>query len=89
VKFVWDEGKRESNLAKHGLDFAHVEKSFDFATAIITTARTPRRKAIGRLGRIIVVLIFAPLGTEAISLIRLRAASKKERAERIAQSAAS
>jgi uncharacterized DUF497 family protein len=77
--FTWDEPKRLSNLAKHGLDFADVEAQFGFATAIVSPARSGRHKAIGRLRRKVVVLVFRSLGTEAISLISLRTASKRER----------
>ncbi|MGL5115969.1 MAG: BrnT family toxin [Beijerinckiaceae bacterium] len=28
MEFAWDEGKRRSNLAKHGLDFADVYPAF-------------------------------------------------------------
>jgi uncharacterized protein len=77
--FIWDELKRLSNLAKHGLDFADVEAQFDFATAVVSPAKVHRFKAIGRFGRKVVVLVFRPLGTDAISLISLREASKRER----------
>jgi uncharacterized protein len=29
MAFEWDEGKRESNLAKHGVDFARAARIFD------------------------------------------------------------
>jgi len=29
VRFTWDEAKRRSNLAKHGLDFLRVTQLFD------------------------------------------------------------
>jgi uncharacterized DUF497 family protein len=38
----------------------------------------PRYKAVDFLGRDLVVLIFSPLGTEAIAPISLRPASRKE-----------
>ena len=33
LKFEWDEDKRKTNLAKHGLDFAEVQY-FDFGNAM-------------------------------------------------------
>jgi len=47
MRFVWDEPKRLSNLAKHGLDFADVENGFDWANARIAPAKDGRFKAVG------------------------------------------
>jgi uncharacterized DUF497 family protein len=84
VKFVWDERKRERNLAEHGLDFAAVEAYFDFDDALISSTRPgrdgrPRSKAIGAIQGRAVALVVSALGSEAISLISLRPASLKER----------
>jgi uncharacterized DUF497 family protein len=50
---VWDEPKRQQNLAKHGLDFADLDVSF-FLSASIRVAKTGRAIAIGEFqGRII------------------------------------
>ena len=76
---IWDERKRLLNITKHGLDFALIEGEFDFAGALYTSAKDDRIKAIGRFEGRLAVLIFRPLGEEAISLVSLRIASKKER----------
>jgi uncharacterized protein len=76
---TWDELKRRSNLDKHGLDFGDIESGFDWASARITPSKSGRFKAVGTLADGTVVVIFAALGTEAISIISLRAASRKER----------
>ncbi len=39
MEFGWDEGKRKSNLAKHGLDFADVFPAFIDATKVIVEDR--------------------------------------------------
>jgi hypothetical protein len=76
---TWDNAKRLANIFKHGLDFADLDENF-FANAVIVRARPPRFTAIGRLrDETTVVAIFAPLGAEAISVISMRPASKKER----------
>ncbi|WP_105382083.1 BrnT family toxin [Neorhizobium alkalisoli] len=83
MKIVWDEPKRLANLEKHGLDFADVGE-FDWASAIIEDSKPDiagrrRLKAIGyfRDGR--AAVIFALLGTEAVSIISFRPADDKER----------
>jgi uncharacterized DUF497 family protein len=35
MRIVWDEPKRETNLAKHGLDFAAFADGFDFDGAVV------------------------------------------------------
>ena len=79
MRFVWDEPKRLSNKAKHGLDFADVESGFDWVNASIMPTQDGRFKAVGRLNGKKVVVIFAALGTEALSIISLRPASHRER----------
>jgi len=79
MHFVWDEPKRLSNNAKHGLDFADVENGFDWVNASITPTQDGRFKAVGKLNGKRVVVIFATLGTEALSIISLRPASHRER----------
>lgn len=74
---LWDEPKRQANLVKHGIDFADVTESF-FASAIVRPAKEGRFAAIGELNGLTTV-IFATLGTEGLSIISARPASKKER----------
>lgn len=74
---VWDEPKRQANLVKHGIDFAGIGPEF-FLSARVVAAKHDRWAAIGYLEGAIVV-IFATLGTEGISIISARSASRKER----------
>jgi len=79
MKLTWDDSKRSANLAKHGLAFEALTLDF-FESATIMAARKPRMMAIGRYnGRLVIVVIFAPLGREALSIISMRAANLKER----------
>ena len=79
MKIVWDEPKRESNLTKHGLDFAALTVEF-FEASTVYPAKSDRFVAIGELnGQVIVAVVFRPLGSEAISIISMRPASRKER----------
>jgi len=78
---VWDEPKRQQNLAKHSLDFAELDLSF-FLNAAIRPAKSDRAIAIGELkGRLIVAEVFLPMGRKAISIISKRPASRRERSE--------
>lgn len=74
---VWDEPKREANLDKHGIDFADIDEGF-FLSAIVRPAKHGRFAAFGELNGKIAV-IFAVLGSEGISIVSARPASKKER----------
>ena len=88
MHIVWDEVKRTTNLLPepegHGLDFADARDRFEWETALIIPTypgRDGRERfiAIGWLDDQLRVLVFGPLGTEAVSAISLRPASRKER----------
>ena len=78
MQITWDEPKRLSNLDKHGLDFAELEVGF-FLEATILPARRGRFQAIGLMSGRAVVAVFTRLGTEALSVVSLRSANRKER----------
>lgn len=78
MKIVWDEPKRQANIGKHGFDFADLTVEF-FLSATIIRAHSERRAAIGTLKKGTVVTIYMERGTEALSVISLRSASKKKR----------
>jgi uncharacterized protein len=78
MRITWDEPKRLDTLVRRGLDFAELDPEF-FADATTTPARGGRVRAIGVFQGTIVAVIFQPLGTEAVSVISMRRASRKER----------
>jgi uncharacterized protein len=78
MKIVWDERKRLANLAKHNLDFADLDADF-FAEAALAPTDEGRFVAIGEWAAIAITVVFRPLGAEAISVISMRPASRKER----------
>jgi uncharacterized protein len=79
VKIVWDEPKRLANIAKHdGLDFADLDEGF-FERSVIVPGKKNRLIAAGRLASDVVVVVFVVLGTEAISIVSMRRANRKER----------
>jgi uncharacterized DUF497 family protein len=78
MKILWDEPKRRANLAKHGLDFADLSETF-FDSALVLPAYNKRWAGIGKDIRGVIVVVFAKLGKEAVSIISMRPASKNER----------
>ncbi len=78
MKIVWDEIKRQSNLDKHGLDFADLTEEF-FLSSVIVPAKKGRQMAIGALADGVVATVFIRLGREGLSVVNMRPASAKER----------
>ena len=84
MEVVWDERKRQINLAEHELDFADIRYEFEFNRAVVRPTYPgkdgrPRFKAIGLLGDRLIAVVFSPLGTEGISLVSMRRAGRSER----------
>jgi uncharacterized DUF497 family protein len=73
-----DEPKRLANLDKNGFDLADVVH-FEWEAALITMTYTKRFKAVGRYDDGTAVVIYAELGTEAISIVSFRSANARER----------
>lgn len=78
MRIVWDEPKRLRNLAVRGLDFADLDMEF-FGPAVVLPAKRGRQMAIGEVRGEILAVIFKRLGSEAISVVSMRPASRKER----------
>ncbi len=78
MRILWDEPKRLANLANRGLDFASLDLEF-FAEAHVLPAKQNRFKAVGLLQEVPTTVIFRPLGTEAVSVVSMRRASRNER----------
>ena len=78
LMIVWDEPKRQANLAKHDLDFADLDEEF-FLASIVVPAKDGRHMVIDRLADGTIAVVFAALGTEGVSVISMRPASLRER----------
>ena len=78
LMIVWDEPKRDLNLSKHGLDFADLNEEF-FLASVVVPAKEGRHMAIGHLADGTIAVVFVTLGTEGVSVISMRPASRKER----------
>ncbi len=79
---TWDEAKRASNLAKHGLDFAD-SVQFDFDTALLEIDDREdygecREIATGWCGLRLCCLVFVRRGNDEIRVISFRRATKHE-----------
>ena len=80
MRIVWDEPKRLANLDKHGLDFADLNDTFfDNALVIPSHNKSMRWVAVGVSIRGVIVVVFARLGREGVSIISMRPASRSER----------
>ena len=68
MRITYDEAKRQSNIAKHGLDFASLSLDF-FLSCYVQPAKEGRSLAIGRAedGVLVIAVVFRPLGSEARS----------------------
>ena len=78
MRIIWDEPKRFANLDKHGMDFADLNEKF-FDTALVLNTYGRRYRAIGVNIRGVISVIFAVYGAEAVSIISMRPANKRER----------
>ena len=79
----WDEGKRDSNLRKHGYDFADLPPAFDGRFCIVVEDRRKdygeqRFNMLVEFDRRIINITFTPRG-EQYHLISARPASRDER----------
>ncbi|MEM7427423.1 MAG: BrnT family toxin [Pseudomonadota bacterium] len=79
--YEWDEAKRQSNLAKHGVDFADMEW-FDWDTAVFMRTDVVdyefRESAVGLIGDILHVVIYTDRELELTRIISMRRASTYE-----------
>jgi uncharacterized DUF497 family protein len=76
MKIVWDEPKRLANIASHGMDFADLDEAF-FEDSVVVRAKLSRQVAVGRHRKGIILVVFVTLGTEGLSVISMRPASRR------------
>lgn len=84
INFDWDEEKRHSNLAKHGVDFLSILE-FDWTVAQVEEdARFDygelRLRVVGPIGNRLHVAILAPR-EDVLRVISLRKANRRETRE--------
>ena len=81
MQLDWDEGKRRSNIRKHGIDFIGVEKVFESKTVTILDDRfdygESRFITLGLLNGRVVVIAHSET-RELIRVVSVRKATKNE-----------
>lgn len=80
---MWDGQKNESNIEKHGIDFADARRIFDGPMLVARDEREDygedRWIGVGFLDRRVVVVAFSEPDAETIRIISLRKALQHER----------
>lgn len=80
MTFDWDEAKRRSNLAKHGLDFADA-RLLDWKSAVYfdddVDSGELRSRALGWLGLDLIYVVYTMRG-ETCRIISMRHATRGE-----------
>ncbi|MBW4621303.1 MAG: BrnT family toxin [Cyanosarcina radialis HA8281-LM2] len=83
MNFEWDERKNESNIDKHGFDFADAYRIFDLPMVIELDERydygEDRSIGTGMLDGRVVVLVYTEPDEQTIRIISLRKALSHER----------
>lgn len=83
MNFEWDERKNESNINKHGFDFADAYRIFDLPIVIELDERydygEDRLIGTGMLDGRVVVLVYTEPDAQTIRIISLRKALSHER----------
>ena len=81
MRFIWHEPKRQTNLKKHGMDFADAELVFSGPTFTFADDREDygeqRWVTLGLLGEKVVVIVHTETHEE-IRVISMREADKDE-----------
>ena len=78
--YQWNEAKNSSNIARHGVDFALMDR-FDWDSAVVVfddAHEEPRWVGRGTIAGVLHVVVFAELG-EQLRIISLRRANAKEK----------
>ena len=81
MQFSWDETKRKTNIAKHGLDFADASRVFDSPIVLFEDDRQAygeqRMIGIGLLESLVILIVHVESETH-IRIISMRKADSNE-----------
>lgn len=82
MRFEWNQAKNESNIRKHGVDFADVEDMFNHRILTLRDGRKDygedRWVAIGRLQSLICVVVYTERPGDVLRIISARKATQYE-----------
>ena len=82
MRFEWNQAKNESNIRKHGIDFADVEDMFDYPVLTLSDGRKDygeeRWVAIGRIHSLVCVVAYTERRGDVIRIISARKATRYE-----------
>ena len=82
MRFEWNQAKNESNIRKHGIDFADVEDMFDYPVLTLLDSRKDygeeRWVAIGRIHDLLCVVAYTERRGDVIRIISARKATRYE-----------
>ena len=82
MKFEWDESKNQTNLRKHGIDFADVVEVFEHPMLVLEDDREDyyevRWTGIGLMKYHVVVVVYTERRGDTIRIISARKATKRE-----------
>ena len=83
MRFEWDESKRESNIVKHGIDFADAPRLFSAPMRTVLDLRQDygeeRFIGLGLLDNRVVAVAFTELAEDTIRVFSLRRALAHEK----------
>ncbi|CUS39801.1 conserved hypothetical protein [Candidatus Nitrospira nitrosa] len=84
VRFEWDEAKRETNIAKHGIDFLDVPEMFTSLMLVGTDSRKDygeaRKIGFGFIRGRLIVVAFTERNPNVTRIISARKANRREKA---------
>ncbi len=82
MRFEWNQAKNESNIRKHGIDFADVENMFNYPVLASPDSRgdysEERWVAIGRMLGLVCVVVYTERRCDMIRIISARKATRYE-----------
>ena len=82
MQFQWDPRKNESNIAKHGIDFADSPRLFSVPMRTVLDTRHDYGEArwigLGMLGNRVIVVAYTEPDEETVRIISIRPALPRE-----------
>jgi uncharacterized DUF497 family protein len=78
VETLWNEPKRQANLAKHDFDFADLDPGFSDGPVVVTV-KDGQPAAVGPFLGPVIFTAYVELGTKVVALIILRRVDRRKR----------